>query len=64
MNCLRLNCLPSKRQTSLASGNVQQMGKAYETWDEIAGTDLKDHFDAALRRRVRIPCNQTIHTLT
>ncbi|MCJ1242742.1 hypothetical protein MMC14_010751 [Varicellaria rhodocarpa] len=38
-------------QTSLASGNVQKMGKAYETWDEIVGTDLKSHFDAALGRR-------------
>ena len=31
------------------------MGKAYETWDEIVGTDLKSHFDAALGRRVRNP---------
>lgn len=37
--------------TSAASGKVQQMGKGYEQWRTIADTDLKAHFDAALRRQ-------------
>ena len=40
------------RQTSRASGDVQKMGKGYKQWAEIAGTDLKSHFDAAFARRV------------
>jgi len=38
-------------QTSLNSGWVQEMGKGYETWNEIAGTDLKGHFEAAFARQ-------------
>jgi len=38
-------------QTSLASGEVKQMGKGYEMWSELAGTDLKAHFESAFSRR-------------
>lgn len=37
--------------TSAASGKVQQMGKGYEQWRTIQGTDLRAHFEAAFRRR-------------
>jgi hexokinase len=40
-------------QTSLSSGNVLTMGKGFAISDEIAGTDLRQHFDAAFARRVR-----------
>ena len=43
----------ASRQTSVASGVVQQMGKGYSQWKEIAGTDLREHFEAGFRRQVR-----------
>jgi hypothetical protein len=30
------------------------MGKGYKIWDEIGGTDLKSHLEAALARKVSI----------
>ena len=39
-------------QTSPASGQVNQMGKGYVQWQEIAGTDLQSHFEAAFARLV------------
>ncbi|MCJ1308972.1 hypothetical protein MMC25_002627 [Agyrium rufum] len=38
-------------QTSRASGKVQQMGKGYMQWHEIQGTDLRSHFEDAIRRQ-------------
>ena len=38
----------------MASGIVQKMGKGYSQWKEIAGTDLREHFEAGFRRQVRL----------
>ena len=43
---------PLPSQTSPASGLVNQMGKGYVQWEEIAGTDLQSHFEAAFARLV------------
>ena len=45
-------CADGIRQTGPASGTVQQMGKGYTQWREIAGTDLRVHFEAAFARAV------------
>ena len=41
-----------RSQTSPASGKVNQMGKGYVQWKEIAGTDLKSHIEAGFSRKV------------
>jgi hypothetical protein len=40
------------RQTSPESGKIQKMGKGFRTHEGIEGTELRVHFDDALKRRV------------